>query len=352
MTDREKWLQAWHELTLTTDSYPAWKKKGYPASSHWAKAKAIGDTIGVTPPPAYGSGLPKRSPASTGQLREVTTLTALVNTYATCDPGDIVRSTQAIDGLGRDLVLSRAVAYETPITVDLAAPFRNGRVLISRAASLNLRATSLEDSPIDSLKITDGARNIDVDLRGGQLLRPKRQGLLVTGADTRDWQVWNTRARNCGGSTLDHSYYIGSAVGDCVLGNPYGESPLGYNLQIQYADVASLIVSNPTFVGGVTQRGGIIYSEHAANARVYGALVSGCKTAAADTYNGAVSCFLYDSAQWNNAGGFVAGNGLSVINPGTSATKLIDPSRYPFVPPTDIDGRKRSAGAYAGCVGS
>ncbi len=52
MTDRDLWLAAWKELTLTTDSYPTWKRKGFPATSHWAKAKAIGDQIGAVAPPS------------------------------------------------------------------------------------------------------------------------------------------------------------------------------------------------------------------------------------------------------------------------------------------------------------
>ncbi len=55
MTNEQLWSEAWKELSLTTDSYPTWKKKGFPSSSHWAKAKALGDQIGtVTPPPPAG----------------------------------------------------------------------------------------------------------------------------------------------------------------------------------------------------------------------------------------------------------------------------------------------------------
>ena len=53
MTDKELWQAAWKELTLTTDSYPTWKKKGFPATSHWAKAKALGDQIGLVPPAGH-----------------------------------------------------------------------------------------------------------------------------------------------------------------------------------------------------------------------------------------------------------------------------------------------------------
>lgn len=51
MTDRELWAAAWAELVLTTDSYPTWKKKLFPSSSHWAKAKALGDQICAAAPP-------------------------------------------------------------------------------------------------------------------------------------------------------------------------------------------------------------------------------------------------------------------------------------------------------------
>lgn len=56
MTDKGLWDAAWKEITLTTDSYPTWKKKGFPASSHFAKAKALGDQIGVAPGlPPFGT---------------------------------------------------------------------------------------------------------------------------------------------------------------------------------------------------------------------------------------------------------------------------------------------------------
>ncbi len=64
MTDQELWAAAWKELALTTDSYPTWKRKGFPASSHWAKAKALGDQIPAAPvvppppPPPPPSGWP------------------------------------------------------------------------------------------------------------------------------------------------------------------------------------------------------------------------------------------------------------------------------------------------------
>jgi hypothetical protein len=51
MTDKELWDAAWKELTLTTDSYPAWKKKGFPVTSHWSKAKVLGEQIDKAPDP-------------------------------------------------------------------------------------------------------------------------------------------------------------------------------------------------------------------------------------------------------------------------------------------------------------
>ena len=54
MTNREHADAAWLELTKTTDSYPAWKRKGFPAGTHWAAARAHLDQITdvVAEPPA------------------------------------------------------------------------------------------------------------------------------------------------------------------------------------------------------------------------------------------------------------------------------------------------------------
>lgn len=60
MSNKELWDGAWLELTKTTDSYPAWKKKGFPSSSHWAHAKSLGDQIGIELPP-----VPEPPPALT-----------------------------------------------------------------------------------------------------------------------------------------------------------------------------------------------------------------------------------------------------------------------------------------------
>lgn len=51
-TDAERAALAWTYLTKTTDSYPTWRRKGFP-NTNWAKAKAELDAIvgGVVPPP-------------------------------------------------------------------------------------------------------------------------------------------------------------------------------------------------------------------------------------------------------------------------------------------------------------
>lgn len=57
MTDRELADLAWAELVKTVESYATWRKRGFPASSHWAHAKDYLDQIGVTlptPPPPGG----------------------------------------------------------------------------------------------------------------------------------------------------------------------------------------------------------------------------------------------------------------------------------------------------------
>lgn len=53
MTDRELAAAAWAELTQTTDPWWKWRDRGFPSGTHWSKAKAYQDQIGVavTPPP-------------------------------------------------------------------------------------------------------------------------------------------------------------------------------------------------------------------------------------------------------------------------------------------------------------
>jgi hypothetical protein len=57
---------AWHELTLTTDPYPTWVRKGYPSSSHWAHAQseltAAKSELATIPPPTIPPppGLPQQ----------------------------------------------------------------------------------------------------------------------------------------------------------------------------------------------------------------------------------------------------------------------------------------------------
>lgn len=67
MTDRELADAAWAEATQTTDSYPRWVQKGKPASSHWAKMKALLDQIGVAPIPTP-TPTPTPVPTPTGTL--------------------------------------------------------------------------------------------------------------------------------------------------------------------------------------------------------------------------------------------------------------------------------------------
>lgn len=66
MTDKELWDAAWKELTLTTDSYPQWKRKNFPSGTHWSKAKALGDQIGAVVVPPDPNPIPPPGPAKNG----------------------------------------------------------------------------------------------------------------------------------------------------------------------------------------------------------------------------------------------------------------------------------------------
>jgi hypothetical protein len=316
---------------------------------------------GAYPPVAavFGTGLPPRNIQSPGSTVEVTTLAQLRAAIQSGTTGRTVRLTAPIDLGGNDLVVNCVGAAISPITVYLAAPVRNGRVLISRAAYVNVRFTELASSPIDGLKITDGSHHVDVDGRGGVIRDTKGQGILITDSATRDWQIWNTRIVRAGSNgSLDHGIYAATAKGECSIANVIVTDPSGYGYQI-YPDCQGLIVTGCESHGSATRGGMVVGSENSLThgITVVGLMVSRSKYGAVSAYPPSTPVdlgFVFDSVGYDNSGGGFATrmnpthcepNGLPGLAKG-----WVQPARFPLLPALDIDGRARvtaDAGAVA-----
>lgn len=111
MTDRQLADAAWAELTKTTDSYPAWVRKGSPPTSHWAHAKAFLDQIGGAPPP------PPPPPPTTG-----TDAFKGLNCYRDSDLA-----------LARDLTGCKSVRLEMPTAARVQAALNAGQTVLPLA---------------------------------------------------------------------------------------------------------------------------------------------------------------------------------------------------------------------------
>jgi len=316
----------------------------------------------VIPPPTaqFGADLPVRQKASPGPVVEVASLAALRTAISSGQAGRIVKLTASIDLGGQDLVINCQGTDVAPITVDLAAPVSNGRVLISRAAYANVRFIDLGYSPsYDGLKITDGSHHVDVDGRGGRIHHAKGQGILVTDPTTRDWQIWNVRIEDVGSETnKDHGIYTATAKGVCVIGNVIVTNPQAFGFQF-YPDVDSLICTSCESHGGRTRGGYILGTEYQAtkNVKIVGSIITRTQptTVAVGTYppgyvvQGGV---VYDSIEWQTSGW---GSGMTYehcvgADPAVTAKGFVLPVRYGLHPTHDIDGRPfvtADAGAVA-----
>jgi hypothetical protein len=363
MDNKELWNKAWEELTLTTDSYPIWKKKGFPSSSHWAKAKGFGDQItgNVVVPPKYGTGLHPRNISSPGSLVETTTFEQLKAAITSGLSGRIVRQTTPLDLGGETILINSVGSPLAPITIDLPAPIKNGRIVISRAAYVNLKTKDISNSTIDGIKLTDASHNIDIDMQGGTIRDTKGQGFLQTDPLCYDWQFWNARIINPGipgtQDNQDHGMYIAAARGKCVIGNIIVTNPEAYGYQI-YPNSQDLIMTGVE-VHGSRVRGGFVLgteTQTTKNITIVGAIVTGSKTGAYNVWppnyivaNG----FVYDSIEWNNVSGsssVMQYDHCVHADPALMAKGFVDAPRHELHATHDIDGKlfvTADAGAVA-----
>ena len=321
------------------------------------KPKVITAPLATATPAAsvFGAALPTRNIASPGPVVEVTTLAALRTAIASGVSGRTVRLTAPISGTG-DLVINCVGTATAPITIDLAAAVSGGlRVVISRAAYVNVRFTRLSLGNPDGLKITDGSHHIDVDGRGGIIEFPSGQGILITDTATHDWQIWNTRINRAGtNANLDHGIYAATAKGQCVIGNVIVTDPQAYGYQI-YPDCQGLLITSCETHGSKTRGGMVVGSE---NGLTNTTTVVGLIATEMITGYGAVSAYppsttvnlgsVYDSI---GTGAFA-----TQMHPLHCSATVVDPkgyvaeARYPYHPISDIDGKPfvtADAGAVA-----
>jgi len=303
----------------------------------------------------FGADLPTRNLMSIGTVTQVISLAGLKSAITAAKPGNTVKLTAPIDLAGRDLVINCVGTATLPITIDLAAPVKNGRVLISRAHWVNVRFKDLGYSKIDGLKITDGSTHIDVDGRGGKIHHTTGQGILVTDPTTTDWQIWNCRIDKAGSnSNLDHGIYAATAKGKCVIANVIVTNPQAYGYQL-YPDCQGLIVTSCETHGSKTRGGMVVGSESSlTNTTTVVGLVA---TGMISSY-GAVSA--YPPATTSNLGTVYDSIGTGAfatqMHPVHCSPTLTSPkgyvaaARYPYHPAFDIDGRPfftADAGAVA-----
>jgi len=362
-------------LHATTVGYhgrtPAWYAnqgtRWYKGLAKIAEAQAAVEATQPPPASSFGADLPARLPLSTGPTVEASTLALMRTMISTATANTTVKQTAPFDLGGQDLVIGCRGNAGATITVDLAAPVRNGRILISRASHTRVLFTDLGFSPIDGVKITDGSNHIDVDGWGGTIHDTKGQGFLQTDPSCFDWQFWNARLLRCGTSTnLDHGFYVAASRGKCVIGSVIVTDPQAYCYQIypdsRGPDGLGLLVTAFEGHGGRT-RGGVIVGSKQAGQQTDATLVGGVIT---NAVAGAVRTIRETSTApaptvrvWDvlASGGASPAFGSGIITDhcevgwhGTQARGWVQPSRYGLLPALDIDGKPRvtaDAGAVA-----
>lgn len=301
-----------------------------------ASPPALGSQVGSAPAPLPG---PPILPQNTS---------ALLAAAAGAKPGYV------IDGQDRTFDLAGGTLRLPRLTG--RAELRNAKIVNGgsncnvradgTSANWTLRSIASDKGGVDGFKITDDSDGIWlVDCSASD---NTRQG-FNTSNNAANWLMWNCRAYRNGRSTLDHNWYVGAAKGDCRILNPYSESPVGYGIQIQYANVQKLLVTMAELKGGTTQRGGFVLSDGATNATIIGPYVHDCATEACLVYKTVSGCVVYDGYEERNNGGWAAGPGVTYVRPHHGAAGPVDPSQYPWVPAFDINGKPRPDSPKAGC---
>lgn len=387
MTDEDLAKAAAIHLTRTTVSYPEWKKRvdtgRYTprdgSATEWGKAFAALAQIQVSdppPPPAsgqFGALLPPRLPESTGPIVTVRTDSELRAAAGTSTPpGTRVRIEGVIRGSG-DLYFRCNGTAQAPITFEGPGTITGyGRVYTSGSY---IRHRGYEVTGCRDLTITAPSVRAEYDRIYSH--HNQKQGIIVS-SNVSGWQIWNSRFQHNGEEdNYDHGGYISTASPGCVIANCVFDDNWAYNLQV-YPDCKDLIVTCCTIDGGQRQeheRGGIVLGDPGRSQR--NRFIGIVSTRA--PYNGVLRPYtadgdgneMFDSVGWGNSDtNFPARGGIRYENcvtvqespyvnvesgdyrprPGGPLVGRIQPARYGWVPPFDINGKPRvtaDAGAYA-----
>lgn len=367
MSDTDLRDQAVAELKLTTVGYLSNPAKGGckhdwilpPGGTHWWRAMDLLAQIGAAPSPAptaLGGGLPARLPVSGGSTIQVASLAELRAAFSTAAPGQTVMLTAALDLGGQTLEWSRYLSG-SPVTFDEAAPglLRNGGLRIT--GSWFRTHVAVQFAPTEGIKLTystanpNGCGYVEVDLRGKLIQGAKGQGILRTLPTAVNppgpVQIWNVRVKDSGtNTTLDHGIYAARLCPGDVIANFSCANGQAYGIQL-YPNCQGAIVTCCTLDAGRTRSGVVCGTETAGQThdnKVVGVLVTNPLPGYTfHDYQGGPSNVCYDCSA--PAPGSMAQVGFS-----TDPQHLIDPARYPLIPPLDIDGKPRPAQPRVGCV--
>lgn len=310
------------------------------------------------PPPTFGGLLPPRLAESTGPEVQISTLAQLRTIADFAAPGTRVRITAPLDGQGGQLSFNCHGTAEAPILFTGAAPVRNfSQWYIPNAAYVRFRGLEMSAMQV-ALKPTGVSHHIEID--GCWIHHCSRQGILISPTgEAPHIQVWNNRVENNGSqANLDHGIYWARARPGDVLANNLLIDNWAYQIQL-YPDCVGLIVTCNRMDGGarhVDERGGLVIgSEGTAATRdctIVGLVGYDAPANGVVRINqpiGPTRCF--DSTGWGNGDtDFEPDPNMQYVNcqHGGSPKGLVQPPRYGYVPPFDINGRTRVT-ADAGC---
>lgn len=338
------------ELHLT-DVYRKQNPNGTYAGTHTGKAEAhikkAQDYLKVVPPTTskLGANVGNAPAPLTGTVLRVTTARELL------DAVDAIKNApqgQVIDCGGIKINLSGGTVYLPPISV--RSEIRNGGVVgggldsniraAGSAAKWTLRSFSSEKSKADGFKLTDDA--LDIYLVDVLAQENGANGFLTT-QRAHGWKMWNVKSiKNGTNGNLDQNWYIGSMRDDCLIANFYGESPSGYNLQLQYSQCFGGLITCGELVGGTTSRGAVVASYGSSKVKVVGLYAHDMPMSAYhvlddDPSYAKVSGMIVTDSYEERTGGWAPEGGVTYTRIHSGPAGPIDSSEWGNVPMYDAN---------------